>query len=133
MRPLPADVGDDAFDFLQRSFRRFDIGGAQFGGQQMTPAEYVERQVAVAIVIAVEEPSFLVPMQRVIGRIEIKDDLVRSPHVRLHQQTDQNTLDGDRLVPNPNKSALHSVGIGALLESSRSRSRKTTFADSALR
>src|SRR5262249_31992180 len=30
-------------------------------------------------------------------------------------------------------SALHSVGIGALLESPRSRSRKTTFADSALR
>src|SRR5262249_53574731 len=32
-----------------------------------------------------------------------------------------------------NNSALHSVGIGALLESPRSRSRKTTFADSALR
>src|SRR5258705_242225 len=31
---------------------------------------------------------------------------------------------------NPNISGIHSVCIGALLESSRSRSRKTTFADS---
>jgi hypothetical protein len=34
---------------------------------------------------------------------------------------------------NSNSSALHSVGIGAFLESARSRSRKTTFADSAPR
>src|SRR6185312_1180827 len=34
---------------------------------------------------------------------------------------------------NPNKSALHSVGIGALLESSESRCGTTTFADSASR
>ena len=82
-------MGDDALDFLQRSFRRVDIGGAQFGGQQMTPAEYVERQVTVAIVIAVEEASFLVPVQGVIGRVEVKDDFVRSPRVRLHKQVNQ--------------------------------------------
>src|SRR5450631_3901706 len=33
-------------------------------------------------------------------------------------------------TPKSNRSALHSVGIGAFFESLRSRSRKTTFADS---
>src|SRR5205814_4538743 len=33
-------------------------------------------------------------------------------------------------IPKSNRSALHSVCIGAFFESSRSRSRKTTFADS---
>src|SRR5450631_890182 len=33
-------------------------------------------------------------------------------------------------TPKSNRSALHSVGIGAFFQSLRSRSRKTTFADS---
>ena len=33
-----------------------------------------------------EEPSFLVPVHRIIGRVEIQDNLVRSPRVRLQKQ-----------------------------------------------
>ena len=43
----------------------------------MTAAEDVERQVAVAVGIAVEEAAFLVAVQRVIGGVEIEDDLFR--------------------------------------------------------
>ena len=43
----------------------------------MAPAEHVERQVAVAVVIAVEEPPLLLAVQRIVGRIEIEDDLLR--------------------------------------------------------
>jgi hypothetical protein len=38
-------------------------------------AEDVERQVAVAVVVAVEEPPFLVAVQRVVGGVEIDHDL----------------------------------------------------------
>jgi hypothetical protein len=41
-------------------------------------AEDVERQVAVAIIIAVEEAAFLVAMQRIIGGIKVEDDLFRA-------------------------------------------------------
>jgi hypothetical protein len=39
----------------------------------MAPAEHVERQVAVAVVIAVEEPPLLLAVHRIVGRIEIKE------------------------------------------------------------
>ena len=53
------------------------LAAAQLGCQQVLAAEDVERQVAVAIVIAVKEPAFLMAVQRVVGGIEIEDDLLR--------------------------------------------------------
>ena len=100
IRPLSADVSNDALDFLHRAFRSVHAGRPQFGGQQMAPAEHVQRQIAVAVIITVEEPSFLVPVHRVIGRIEIEDDLVRRLPVRFHKQVDQKPLDGDRILAN---------------------------------
>ena len=43
----------------------------------MLAAEHVERQIAVAVVVAVEEAPFLVAVQRIIGGVEIEDDLLR--------------------------------------------------------
>jgi hypothetical protein len=42
--------------------RSIVIGFAQARAQNMLAAENVERQIAVAIVIAVKEPPFLLPM-----------------------------------------------------------------------
>src|SRR5437899_12870193 len=64
----------------------------------MAPAEYVERQIAVAVVIAGEEPSLLLPVHRIVGRIKIENDLARRALVRLQEQVDQKPLDGDRTV-----------------------------------
>src|SRR5215831_115644 len=64
----------------------------------MAPTEYVKRQIAVAIIIGVEEPSLLVTVDRIIGRIKIKDDLVRCSAVRLQKQVDQKSLDRDWIV-----------------------------------
>src|SRR5215469_13533007 len=66
-----------------------DVGTAQFGRQEVPVAEDVKRQVAVAIVIAVEEAPLLVPVQRVVGGIEIEDDLPRRTRVGLDKQIDQ--------------------------------------------
>ena len=45
--------------------------------------EHVQRQIAVTVVIAVKEPAFLMPVQRIVGRVEIEDDLLGWRSVRL--------------------------------------------------
>jgi hypothetical protein len=37
-------------------------------------------------------------MHRIVGRIEINDDLVRRSLVRLQEQVDQQPIDGHRIV-----------------------------------
>ena len=59
----------------------------------MLAAEDVERQVAVAIVIAVKEPSLLMPVQRVVGSIEIEGDLLRCLAMRFEEEIDKELLD----------------------------------------
>ena len=49
----------------------------QLGAQQMLAAEDVQRQIAVIIVVAVEEPPFLVAVQRIVRGIQVQDDLAR--------------------------------------------------------
>ena len=69
--------------------RGVDVGAPQLGRQQMPAAEHVERQIAVAVVIAVEEPPLLLAVQRIVGRIEIENDLLRRALMRLQEQIDQ--------------------------------------------
>jgi len=64
----------------------------------MPAAEDVERQVAVAIVIAVEEPAFLVAVDRIVGGVEIEDDLPGCRLVRLDEDIHEQPLDGRRIV-----------------------------------
>jgi hypothetical protein len=40
----------------------------------MPAAEDVERQIAVTVIIAVEEPAFLMSMQRIVRRVEVEND-----------------------------------------------------------
>src|SRR5947209_9495371 len=49
----------------------------------MRAAEDVQRQIAIAIVVAVKEPPLLMPVQRIVGGIEIEDDLLWRMLVRL--------------------------------------------------
>ena len=69
------------------------FGAPQLGRQQMPAAEHVERQIAVAVVIAVEEPALLVAVQRIVGGIEVEDDLRRRLRVRIEEQIDEQRLD----------------------------------------
>ncbi len=47
-------------------------------GQKMPAAKNVQRQVPVAILIAMAEPVFLMPVQRVVGGVETKNHLPRA-------------------------------------------------------
>jgi hypothetical protein len=97
-RPAATDMRHDAGDLLHRPGRAIDVRAAQPGGQQMTAAEDVERQVAVAIVVAVEEAAFLVAMQRVVGGIEIEDDLFRRLLVGVEEEVDEQAFDRRRVM-----------------------------------
>jgi hypothetical protein len=48
-------------------------------------AEDVERQIAVAIIVTVEKAAFLMPVQRIISRIQIEDDLLRRAAMGLDE------------------------------------------------
>jgi hypothetical protein len=40
-------------------------------------------------------------VHRIVGRIEIEDDLLRRALMRVHEQLDQQPLDGNRIVTDP--------------------------------
>ena len=97
-RPPTPNLRDDARHLLDRAVRRIQGGTPQLGEEQMAPAEHVEGQIAVAIVVAVEKSPLLLAVHRIIRRIEIENDLFGSPHMRLHEQVDQQRPDRHRIV-----------------------------------
>ena len=64
----------------------------------MPPAEHVKRKVAVAVVVAVKEAAFLIPVQRIVGRVEIEHDLARRFLMRVEKQVDEQPLDRRRVM-----------------------------------
>ncbi len=64
----------------------------------MPPAEDVKRQIAITVLITVNEPPLWISVHRIIRRIKVEDDFVRCSLVRLQEKIDQQSLDGDRIV-----------------------------------
>ncbi len=98
--PAAADLCHDPRDFLDRPGGAVDVRAAQLGRQQVPPAEDVERQVAVAVIITMEELALLVAMQRIVGGIEVEDDLFRSLRVSFQEEIDEQAFDRRRVVTN---------------------------------
>lgn len=69
--------------------------------KQMPAADHVQRQIAVAIVTAVEEAPLVMPVQRIVGGVEIEDDLLRRPLVGLQEQRHGQRLDRRPIVGEP--------------------------------
>ena len=70
--PAFPDLRDEKGDLLLGAGRGVDVCGPKLRQQQMPAAKNIKRQIAVAFVIAVKEPAFLVPVDRVVGRIEVR-------------------------------------------------------------
>jgi hypothetical protein len=89
--PASTDLRDQASNFVFRPGRALDIGTPQLRAQQMLAAEDIQRQVAIAVVVAVEEASLLVAVQRIVGRIQIQHDLawIALVHKAARQSIDQ--------------------------------------------
>ena len=78
---------------------RVDVAAAQVRHQQVAAAEHVQRQVAVMIVVAVEEASFLLPVQRHVGGVEVQHQTLRPPALRRHELVEQHPVQADRVRP----------------------------------
>ena len=57
--------------------------------------------MAVAVVVAVEEPPLLMPVQRVVGGVEVEHDLLRRALVGVEKQVDEQRLDRGAVVGDP--------------------------------
>jgi hypothetical protein len=55
----------------------------------MPAAEHIERQIAVVVVIAGEETLLLMPVQRVVGGVEVKGDLRWRRRMGVEKQIDK--------------------------------------------
>src|SRR4051794_21970989 len=73
---------------------------AKIGGQEMPAAEDVERQGAVAIIVAMEKAAFLMDMDRVIGRVQVQNDLARGLCPKgAEEEVDEHGLDRSGVMP----------------------------------
>ncbi len=75
-RPALPDLTGDPDNLLQCPCRRIDIGRPELRRQKVAATEDVERQIAVAVIIAVEEPTLLTAVQGIIGGVEVQNDLL---------------------------------------------------------
>ena len=67
----------------------------------MAAAEDVERQVAVAVAVAVEEPPLLVAVDRVVCGVEVEHDLLRRALVGVEEQLHEQCLDRRAIMGDP--------------------------------
>ena len=67
----------------------------------MGSAEDVQRQVTIAVIIAVKEAAFLMAVQRIIGGVEVENDLLRRLLVRLQEEIDKQGFDLGAVPANP--------------------------------
>src|ERR1700752_795073 len=74
-RPGGPNLPHDPFYFCQAPEGCVVIGLSQPRAQNLFSAKNVERQIAVAIVITVEEPALLFAVQSQIGGVHVQDDL----------------------------------------------------------
>src|SRR5205823_12578133 len=102
-RPRRSNLRHDSLYFLHAAEGRVMIGFAQTRAEYVFSAEDVQRQIAIVVVIAMEEPTLLLAVQRQVGSLHIQDDLRRSLVVRLDEHLDQQFIyclfpEGDLLV-----------------------------------
>ena len=111
--PAGADLADDARHLIDGAGGGVDVGAPELRRQKVTAAEDVERQVAVAVVVAVEEPPLLVAVDRVVCGVEVEHDLLRRALVGVEEQLHEQRLDRRAVVGDP---AIAVGGRNAVLE-----------------
>src|SRR5215510_8340734 len=63
------------------------------GGSRCGPQKMYSGQIAVTVVIAVKEAPFVMPVQRIVGGVEVENDLLWRVAVRLEKQIDKQPFD----------------------------------------
>jgi predicted ATP-dependent protease len=70
-------LGNDAAHFLHRTGGSILVGRPQARAQQLVAREDIQRQIAVAAVVAVEEALRLMAVKRNVGGVQVQHDLFR--------------------------------------------------------
>jgi len=96
--PTRTDLLHDPSKLLDAAGGSIDVRGAQPGAQQILASEDVQRQVEVVALVTMEEAPFLLPVQGVVGRIQIQPD--------RHQRC---TMGVDKAV---HQRSVHTLGVG---------------------
>ena len=133
-RPGPAlpDLPDNPRHLGHRTLRRVDVRLAETAAQDMVAAENVQRQIAVAPVVAMEETALLLAVQRVVRRVKIQNDLFRRLLMGLEKQIRQQPVDAlgigqDLLVAIPFRVVVRLAQLQTV-QCARTRQRMTPVA-----
>ena len=62
---------------LQRAGGTIPVGDAELGAEQKVATENGQRQIAVATLVTVNKPPFLMAVERIVGRVEIEPRVPR--------------------------------------------------------
>ena len=73
--PALAQLRHDAAHFFDRARSRILVGRPQPRAQQLVAGEDVQRQIAVAVVVAMEEALRLMAVERDVGGVQVQHDL----------------------------------------------------------
>ncbi len=117
-RPAGADLPDNTRHLLQRAGAGVTIRPPQLCRQEMVAAENVERQIAVAIVVTVEEPPLLTPVQRVVSGVQIKHQTRRRLLMGVEKLIDEQRLNRAGVVAD---AAIAMRALGRVLQTVQRR------------
>ena len=89
-RPRRPNLRHNSSNFLQTPERGIVIGFPQSRAQNVLAAKDIQRQIAILVVVAVEQPPFLFAVQRQVRGVHVQNNLSRGVLMRfkehLHQQ-----------------------------------------------
>ena len=93
LRPVLADPLHQQSEIGKRFVSRIHVRGPELGIQQLIAAKHIQRQVTVAVVITMKEPSLLMSMKGIIGGIHIQNDFIRCSAVAFHKHIHKELID----------------------------------------
>lgn len=93
LRPAPADPLHQQLKIRKRFISRIQARGSELGRQQLIDVKHIQRQVTIAVVIAMKELSLLMPMQEIISGIHIQNDFIQWPAVAFHKRIHKELVD----------------------------------------
>ena len=97
--PGPTQPRDQKLQYRPGMLRRVDIGRPQIGHQQVVAGEHIQRQEAIAVVIAVEKASLLTTVHRIVGGVDVQHNLFGRPLEGGDEGRGQNLVNRPRPTP----------------------------------
>jgi hypothetical protein len=89
LRAAAAERRDDFFQGRDRAVARVAVGRAQLRPDRRVADKRIQRQITMAVVVAVEERALLPAVERIVRGVEVEDDLALAAAQRAHTKLEQ--------------------------------------------